>query len=175
MAEEDGYITELSFMDADTRRKFGRAAGQAGCDVQHISHAPTLATAASLVPAVSSKAPSTMPAVIDACSQELDAYFTGKLKSFTVPIRLVGTDFRMKVWNELCNIPYGETISYKELAQRIGNPRAIRAVGGANHHNPVSIIVPCHRVIGAGGGLTGYGGGLDNKSFLLKLESENLK
>jgi len=87
-----------------------------------------------------------------------------------VPIRLKGTNFRMRVWAALMTIPYGETISYKELAQRIGQPSAIRAVGGANHHNPVSIIVPCHRVIGANGTLTGYGGGLNNKEFLLALE-----
>ncbi|MDR0272472.1 MAG: methylated-DNA--[protein]-cysteine S-methyltransferase [Clostridiales bacterium] len=104
------------------------------------------------------------------CAQELDAYFSGELRDFTVPFRADGTPFRMKVWKELQNILYGETISYKELAKRIGNPAAIRAVGGANHHNPINIIIPCHRVIGANGDLTGYGGGVEQKKFLLELE-----
>jgi len=112
-------------------------------------------------------------AVIDACIKELDAYFAGKLKNFTVPIKLTGTDFRMKVWKALMTIPYGKTISYMELAKLIGQPTAIRAVGGANHHNPISIIVPCHRVIGANGSLTGYGGGVSNKEFLLNLERQS--
>jgi len=111
--------------------------------------------------------------VLDACIKELDAYFAGKLKDFSVPIKLNGTNFRMKVWAALMTIPYGKTISYKELAVLIEQPKAIRAVGGANHNNPVSIIVPCHRVIGADGSLTGYGGGIPNKEFLLNLERHN--
>lgn len=108
--------------------------------------------------------------VLQKLKQELDAYFAGMLKEFTVPLRPAGTPFRTKVWEALQTIPYGETISYKELANRIGNPKAIRAVGGANHHNPISIIIPCHRVIGASGKLVGYGGGLNVKEFLLKHE-----
>ena len=105
------------------------------------------------------------------CVTELSEYFEGRRKEFTVPIRLKGgTEFRRGVWEELCRIPYGKVISYKELAEKIGNPKAIRAVGGANHNNPISIIVPCHRVIGANGKLVGYGGGLDKKELLLKLE-----
>ena len=107
---------------------------------------------------------------LDLCVRELDAYFAGELREFTVPVNAKGTEFRRHVWEELQKIPYGETISYKQLAAQIGNPAAIRAVGGANHNNPVSIIIPCHRVIGANGGLTGYGGGLENKAFLLALE-----
>lgn len=110
--------------------------------------------------------------VLELCVRELDAYFTGKLREFTVKIKPAGTAFRMRCWEELKKIPYGETISYKELASRIGNPAAVRAVGGANHHNPLNIIIPCHRVIGADGSLTGYGGGLEKKKFLLKLERE---
>jgi len=110
--------------------------------------------------------------VLNTLSQELDAYFAGKLKAFTVPLRPQGTPFRMGVWQALQTIPYGETISYKELALRIGNPAAIRAVGGANHHNPISIIIPCHRVIGANGKLVGYGGGIEVKEFLLDLEQK---
>jgi len=109
-------------------------------------------------------------AVLQQCARELDAYFAGELRRFTVPICAKGTPFRERVWGELCKIPYGEKISYKELAVRAGNPAAVRAVGGANHHNPVNIIIPCHRVIGANGSLTGYGGGLERKKFLLELE-----
>jgi len=109
-------------------------------------------------------------AVLHTLSQELDAYFAGTLREFTVPLKPEGTAFRKKVWEALQTIPYGETISYKELALRIDNPKAIRAVGGANHHNPISIIIPCHRVIGANGKLVGYGGGMDAKAFLLEHE-----
>jgi len=112
-------------------------------------------------------------AVLVQLTKELDAYFTGTLRDFTVPLNPKGTPFRMKAWEVLCTIPYGETISYKELAERIGNPKAIRAVGGANHNNPISIIIPCHRVIGANGKLVGYGGGLNVKEFLLEHERNN--
>ena len=108
--------------------------------------------------------------VLRKLTEELDAYFAGKLRKFTVPLKAKGTPFRKKVWDALLTIPYGETISYKELARRIDNPKAIRAVGGANHHNPISIIIPCHRVIGANGKLVGYGGGMDVKEFLLEHE-----
>ncbi|MBS1953145.1 MAG: methylated-DNA--[protein]-cysteine S-methyltransferase [Cyanobacteria bacterium SZAS-4] len=102
--------------------------------------------------------------------RELAAYFAGDLKEFTVPLKASGTDFQQKVWRELQNIPFGEVISYAELARRIDNPKACRAVGLANGQNPISIIVPCHRVIGANGKLTGYGGGLPRKVILLNLE-----
>ncbi len=102
---------------------------------------------------------------------ELAEYFAGDRTSFDVPVRGAGTAFQQQVWAGLCEIPYGVTISYGELAERIGNPAAVRAVGLANGKNPVSIIVPCHRVIGANGSLTGYGGGLDRKRYLLDLES----
>lgn len=110
-------------------------------------------------------------AIFRALREELDAYFAGALRQFTVPLKPQGTDFRKKVWEALQTIPYGETISYKELAQQINQPKAIRAVGGANHHNPISIIIPCHRVIGASGKLVGYGGGLNVKEFLLNHEA----
>ena len=97
-------------------------------------------------------------------SAQLTAYFEGELQSFNVAMTLAGTPFQKRVWQELCNIPYGRAISYAELARRIGQPGSSRAVGGANGRNPISIIVPCHRVIGADGGLGGYGGGLDRKS-----------
>ena len=110
-------------------------------------------------------------AVVTALVQ-LDEYFSGTRKFFDLNVKLYGTPFRAKVWSELCKIPYGETISYKELAQRCGSEKAFRAVGQANHFNPISIIVPCHRVIGSNTALTGYGGGLDNKKFLLELEAK---
>ncbi len=104
---------------------------------------------------------------------QLDAYFAGDRDSFDVPMRLEGTEFQRRVWTQLCAIPYGETISYGELARRVGNPKAARAVGLANGRNPVAVIVPCHRVIAADGSLGGYGGGLDRKTHLLDLERAN--
>lgn len=102
--------------------------------------------------------------------RQLDAYFAGELTDFDLPMRLEGTAFQRSVWAELVRIPYGETRSYGELADRLGKPGASRAVGLANGRNPVGIIVPCHRVIGASGSLTGYGGGLDRKQRLLAFE-----
>ncbi|MEV8589232.1 methylated-DNA--[protein]-cysteine S-methyltransferase [Streptomyces sp. NPDC051180] len=103
--------------------------------------------------------------------RQLDAYFAGELTTFELPLKLIGTPFQLRVWERLLRIPYGETRTYGELAEELGSPGASRAVGLANGKNPVSIIVPCHRVIGAGGGLTGYGGGLDRKQRLLAFES----
>jgi methylated-DNA-[protein]-cysteine S-methyltransferase len=102
--------------------------------------------------------------------KQLDAYFAGELTDFDVSLRLKGTAFQRRVWSALTEIPYGETRSYGELAKRIGEPAAFRAVGLANGRNPVAIIVPCHRVIGSSGALVGYGGGLDRKRLLLDLE-----
>ncbi len=104
------------------------------------------------------------------CEEQLMAYFRGELRQFTVPLDLRGTAFQVRCWEALCRIPYGTTRSYAELAREVGSPQAFRAVGQANHNNPVSIIVPCHRVIGANGTLTGYGGGLSMKEKLLRLE-----
>lgn len=102
--------------------------------------------------------------------KELHEYFKGDRKKFTVPLDLSGTPFQQSVWQALMNIPYGQTWSYKQQAECLNNPKAIRAVANANSHNPVSIIVPCHRVIGSNGSLTGYAGGLDRKKWLLSLE-----
>jgi len=104
-------------------------------------------------------------------TRQLNEYFLGKRRSFDIPIRFSGTDFQQLVWKELINIPYGTTTSYGELARRIGNPKAVRAVGLANGQNPIPIIIPCHRVIGSNGKLTGFGGGVHNKAMLLSLES----
>lgn len=108
------------------------------------------------------------------CAGQLDRYFDGKLTRFSLPLKLQGTEFQRSVWRELTNIPYGTTISYADLAQRIGNPRSTRAVGAANGQNPVSLILPCHRVIGKNGQLTGYGGGLWRKQWLLEHEAKVL-
>ena len=107
---------------------------------------------------------------LDVAIEQLGAYFAGQLQAFDVPLAARGTDFRRSVWNELVHIPYGETISYGELARRIGQPQASRAVGAANGANPLPIIVPCHRVVGANGKLTGFSGGLPIKQWLLDHE-----
>jgi methylated-DNA-[protein]-cysteine S-methyltransferase len=107
----------------------------------------------------------------ESVTEQLDAYFVGTLTEFDVCVRPVGTEFQRRVWAGLREIPYGETISYGELARWAGSPKASRAVGLANGRNPVSIIIPCHRVIGADGSLTGYGGGLDRKAWLLEHEA----
>lgn len=101
---------------------------------------------------------------------QLKSYFAGNLKEFDLPLSAKGTAFQQQVWHQLTQIPYGQTISYGELAHRIQNPKACRAVGSANGKNPISIVIPCHRVINNGGRLGGYGGGLNRKSFLLGLE-----
>ncbi len=102
--------------------------------------------------------------------RQLTEYFAGKRKKFSVKLDFVGTDFQNKVWHALLTIPFGETRSYGEIARQLGNPKAMRAVGAANGKNPISIIAPCHRVIGSTGELTGFAGGLKTKAFLLKLE-----
>src|SRR5437764_2164915 len=103
-------------------------------------------------------------------ARQLEEFFSGKRRSFDFPLAPEGTAFQKRVWKELCRIPFGETISYSELARRVGRPGAARAVGRANATNPIALIVPCHRVIGANGSLTGYGGGLDLKAKLLDWE-----
>ena len=110
-------------------------------------------------------------AILERAREQLDEYFAGARSQFDLPLDLVGTAFQRSVWKGLCGIAFGATISYGELARRIGNARAVRAVGLANGRNPVSIVVPCHRVIGADGSMTGYGGGIDRKRYLLALES----
>jgi methylated-DNA-[protein]-cysteine S-methyltransferase len=115
------------------------------------------------------------PKPLREATRQLCAYFGGELENFDLPLTMQGTPFQLNVWKNLCDIPYGETISYGELACRVGNPKASRAVGLANGSNPVAIIVPCHRVIGSNGKLTGYGGGLPVKEKLLALERRQLR
>jgi len=107
--------------------------------------------------------------------RQLQSYFRGELKEFDLPLSLEGTKFQLRVWNALREIPYGETISYAQLARRIGDSKSVRAVGSANGSNPIPIIVPCHRVIGSDGSLTGFGGGLSTKRKLLDLENKQLR
>lgn len=104
---------------------------------------------------------------------QLDEYFQGKRTTFSLPFKLTGTPFQLTVWKELQNIPYGQTTSYKEIAQKINKPKAYRAVGMANNKNPLPIIIPCHRVIGSNGKLIGYAGGLKLKNYLLELEKSH--
>lgn len=107
--------------------------------------------------------------------RELEEYFRGERKAFDLKYRLTGSEFQIKVWNALRNIPYGSTASYKDIACKIGNPNASRAVGNANNKNPITIIVPCHRVIGTNGTLTGYFGGIEAKKILLDIEKRYIK
>lgn len=108
------------------------------------------------------------------CAQrQLNEYFGGSRKVFSLPLALTGTPFQRKVWQQLTQIPYGEVRSYGQIAQAVGNPKACRAVGAANHCNPIPILVPCHRVVGANGSLTGYAGGLWRKNLLLQLEQNS--
>ena len=166
--EHDGYIVEISFMDADTRAQFRDDAYYEALQRNLGAHddSQTTLTIGKRLPGYDKEPGITAKA----CAKELDGYFAGKLKKFTVPVKLLGTEFRRRVWAALMDIPYGQTISYKTLAENIGQPKAARAVGSANNNNPVSIIVPCHRVVGASGALVGYGGGLGNKEWLLELE-----
>ncbi len=112
--------------------------------------------------------------VLDEAARQLGDYFAGTRQAFSVPLDLVGTPFQMKAWLALADIPYGTTVSYADQARRIGHPTAIRAVGAANGRNPVAIFLPCHRIIGSDGSLTGFGGGLERKRYLLEHEAAQL-
>lgn len=119
------------------------------------------------------KEPDGRDPALDAAEIQLKEYFAGARREFELPIRPEGTPFQQKVWRALMEIPYGETRAYSEIAAAAGSPRAARAVGMANHVNPIPVVIPCHRVVGKGGSLTGYAGGLDMKSTLLELEKKN--
>ena len=139
----------------------GTAIVELSWDGDRNDHQPSLARGAATDP--------THPVLAQAV-RELEEYFAGERRAFEVGVGAAGTEFQQRAWQVLRSIPYGETISYGEQARRLGNPRAVRAVGGANGRNPVGIIVPCHRVIGADGSLTGFGGGVDVKRWLLDHE-----
>lgn len=108
--------------------------------------------------------------VIEKAEKELREYFEVERKEFSVPLVLRGTEFELKIWKQLQKIPYGQVCSYSDMANKINSPKSVRAVGGANHNNPIAIIIPCHRVVGKNGSLVGYGGGMDKKKFLIELE-----
>jgi methylated-DNA-[protein]-cysteine S-methyltransferase len=110
------------------------------------------------------------PVCLQPCLAQLEEYFTGQRRDFSVALQLRGTDFQRRVWEALLTIPFGATVTYRDIAARLGNPQAVRAVGAANGQNPIPILVPCHRVIGSDGDLTGYGGGLWRKQWLLEHE-----
>jgi len=112
---------------------------------------------------------------LDEACRQLSEYFAGKRRDFDLPLRLSGTEFQVSVLQALREIPYGQTVSYGDIAKKIGRPRAVRAVGAANGRNPLPIVVPCHRVIGSSGDLTGFGGGLDTKEALLRHEAEHTR
>ena len=112
--------------------------------------------------------------VLTDTQRQLEEYFAGARTQFDIPLKPAGTEFQLAVWRALQYIPYGETVTYGDIARSLGRPKAYRAVGQANHVNPISIIIPCHRVVGSGGSLTGYGGGLPVKEMLLRLEKGNV-
>ncbi len=116
--------------------------------------------------------PAEMPPPVAQCLQQLDEYFKGKRQEFLLDLEPEGTDFQKVVWQQLITIPYGRTVSYLDIAKAIGNEKSVRAVGLANGRNPISVVIPCHRVIGSDGSLTGYGGGLWRKEWLLKHEGK---
>ena len=116
-----------------------------------------------------------IPPILEKAINQLDMFFKGKRKNFDLKLSLIGTDFQKKIWQELQKIPFGQTVSYKEIANRVGNKDAVRAVGNTNGKNPISIIIPCHRVVGSDGKLVGYGGGLEKKRWLIDFEKTNQK
>jgi methylated-DNA-[protein]-cysteine S-methyltransferase len=165
LAAENGAVTRLFFVESN--RKAASPAVSAGPLRTKPEHA---------VPDMSPEEDAASPAgeelsLLREAARQLDAYFSGGLTVFSLPLRPAGTDFQRAVWKALLDIPYGRTQSYAGIASALGRPRACRAVGMANSKNPLSIIIPCHRVIGSDGSLTGYAGGLDRKKFLLGLEA----
>lgn len=146
-------------------RRLQRMLGVAMVDGGSAATEGTLAATEGLTEAIERES-----AVLDRAAAQLDEYFAGQRREFDVPLLFVGTEFQKRVWTELLNVPFGTTVSYGEMARRIGMPTAVRAVANANGANSISIFAPCHRVIGSDNSLTGYGGGLEAKRWLLELE-----
>jgi methylated-DNA-[protein]-cysteine S-methyltransferase len=156
--------TEWRNTDGPTLRL---VAGETGlCVIQFLDESPVSSDSASSDPAGRDDS---LPLLVEAIRQ-LRAYFAGSLREFQLPLQMEGTDFQRRVWSLICEVPYGQTRSYRDLAVALGKPQAVRAVGAANGANPLPIVVPCHRVIGSNGSLTGYGGGMALKKRLLELE-----
>lgn len=157
-----GPLTLTAEEDALVEIDFGTSASLAG---------QAVASSGAAAAEIRTRRASAADRVIDETARQLDAYFAGELREFHLPLSPHGTAFQNEVWKALREIPYGETRSYAAIARRIGRPTAVRAVGAANGRNPLAIVVPCHRVIGADGSLTGYAGGLERKHALLALEA----
>lgn len=175
-AHSDGFLppapaTHYARVDSPIGELLLRGDGHALCGLHMVGRAPDAPGPAHrhAEPDVSDLTRD--PDAFAAAREQLDAYFAGERTAFDLPLAPHGTPFQLAVWHALCDIPYGETASYGEIAAAVGRPSASRAVGAANGRNPVAVIVPCHRVIGAGGALVGFGGGLDRKRTLLALES----
>ncbi|HEX6098154.1 MAG TPA: methylated-DNA--[protein]-cysteine S-methyltransferase [Thermoanaerobaculia bacterium] len=149
--DEQGRLTELGFRESSSRRVFESSREGSTPPLEDLSTRR-----------------------LEDLSAELREYFAGKRKTFDFPLAPKGTEFQLAVWNALLEIPYGDTRTYAQLAHRIGRPSAVRAVGAANGANPIPVIIPCHRVIGSNGTLTGYGGGIERKQWLLALEGRRL-
>jgi O-6-methylguanine DNA methyltransferase len=165
--DEQGRLSELRFSK-------GTEMQNAECNMQNGEPDPIFHSAFCILHSALGSDEKRGPATDSPVVSQLSEYFSGKRRDFTLDLAPKGTPFQLAVWNELLRIPYGSTISYAELARRIGKPSAVRAVGAANGANPIPVIIPCHRVIGANGTLTGYGGGLERKQWLLALEGERL-
>ncbi len=163
-----GPLTVVSDESAVTAIHFGDISSDGAVFAE-----PTVSPTLSAMPSPLSSSASARPEVLRQAVRELEEFFAGERRNFTVPLAPVGTPFQQQVWQALQTIPYGATCSYRDIACAVGRPAACRAVGMANHCNPIPIIIPCHRVVGADGRLTGYAGGLAIKSRLLQLEREN--
>lgn len=150
VVEEENYIIELSLLEKNKLQDFNGKTPPLETEKQDDENGN--------------------PALLLAAKEQLDEYFSGKRKKFTLPLKPKGTIFQEKVWKALLDIPYGETRSYKQIAVQAGSEKACRAVGMANNRNPIMILIPCHRVIGANGAMVGYGGGISVKEYLLNLE-----
>ena len=175
VADDDGAITQVAFGGAAVDAGSGRPPGEAARADGEAARADGEAARADRPAARDATASTPASAALDAATAQLQEYLAGDRTAFDLPLRARGNAFEQLVWDELVRIPYGETASYGEIARRIGHPGSARAVGRANARNPIAIVVPCHRVIGSDGSLTGYGGGLDLKRSLLTLEAETAR
>lgn len=166
-------VTAVNFLSPEETERYRKAQAERG-NHRETKEMSETGDGRKALPSAESAAFSEMPSALTRrAAEELSEYFSGKRKNFDLPVRQDGTPFQKRCWEALCRIPYGETRSYGQQAAMVKSPKASRAVGGANHRNRVCILIPCHRVIGADGSLTGFGGGLDAKEFLLSLEKEN--
>ncbi len=175
IAAADEAVTGIFFggIPADAQHSDrGKAQAEAGTETPASGKVLPVRTGREIPEVAGEKPKEAIPPLLVQAARELGEYFAGTRRTFTFPIRAHGTPFQQEVWRALQNIPYGETRTYGQIAAQIGRPKAVRAVGMANHRNPLPIVVPCHRVVGADGSLTGYAGGLGIKTLLLRLEKQ---